>query len=195
DVSLCFRNDKKDYPGDFNECKDVDFARPAPGAQVNVQGFLTIRGNFDPFAIGAPPESIARIVPWEAADFEVTEQPSITNVAIAPLTAAPDDGPIPVSVSVVGDLSAVTRVRLFYQAGASPEQSIDLAAQGDGTFTGEIPAQADGTFVTYRAEVLDRNGSTYQTISPSTTRVLFEGINEIADIQQTATGGAGSSPF
>src|SRR5690606_17893361 len=48
DVSLCFRNDKKDYPGDFNECKDVDFARPAPGAQVNVQGFLTIRGNFDP---------------------------------------------------------------------------------------------------------------------------------------------------
>ena len=195
DISICFRNDKKDYPEEFNECKNTTFEGPAPGAMVNVQGFVSIRGSFDPFVISVPAEGVGKIVPWEEADLEVTAQPAITDVKIAPLTTVPGDGPIPVSVEVTGDLSVVTSVTLTYTTAGGDAVTVTLTDQGDGTYAGEIPAQADGTFLSYTAEVTDNAGGVYTTATAGTTRVLFDGIDSIADIQETAPEVPSASPF
>ncbi len=198
DVSLCFRNDREDYPSTFNEeCLGDTFEGPPPGATVDVTGFALLRSNFDPFLIGAPAAAMMKIVPWEIGDVEVTAEPSITNVAFQGLDSVPGDAPIAITVDVEGDLDAVTNAELIYETSATSEaDTVALTSQGDGTFTGEIPAQADGTFVRFSAEITDNTGTTFTPSAPVITRVLFGGIDSISDIQEPWTEMASdASPF
>ena len=57
-----------------------------------------------------------------------------------------------------------------------------------------IPAQNDGVFVRVRAGASDTRG-TASLSGELTYRVLNEGIDDIADIQQTFDGVSGDSPF
>lgn len=197
DISLCYRNDKNDYPDTFNQdCVQNDFEAPPPGAVVDVEGMALVRSDFDPFGIGAPAAAMFKIVPWEADDLVITAQPAITNVSFEPPTAVPGDAPIGVTVNVEGDLNAVTDARLVYKSSTMAEpDTLALTDNGDGTFTAEIPAQDDGAFVWYSAIVTDDSGTDFNSPSPGTTRVLFDGIDEIADIQETWEEIGSASPF
>ncbi|HAY35898.1 MAG TPA: hypothetical protein DCY57_02800, partial [Bacteroidetes bacterium] len=55
DTSTRYRNDRSDYPANFNTRTD-DYVAPTPGATINVQGFVTFNGgnSSDPFQLGAP---------------------------------------------------------------------------------------------------------------------------------------------
>lgn len=198
DISLCFRNDREDYPTTFNEdCLGDTFEGPPPGATVNVTGFALIRSDFDPFLIGAPAVAMMTIVPWEIGDVEVTAEPSITNVAFQGLEGVPGEGPIAITVDVEGDLGAVTNAALIYETSATTEaDTLALTDQGDGTFTAEIPEQDDRTFVRYNAEITDNTGTTFTAPAPVITRVLFGGITSISDIQEPwSEMGTDASPF
>jgi len=62
------------------------------------------------------------------------------------------------------------------------------------TYSGEIPPQADGAFVSYWVEAEDNTGARSRS-EIKFYRVLVDGINEIRDIQETFGGGPGPSPF
>ena len=197
DMSLCYRNDKNDYPDTFNtNCIENDFVAPPPGAVVDVEGFALLRTDWDPFGIGAPSEAMFKIVTWEEDDLVITQEPSITAVAFESLDAIPGDQPIDVTVNVEGDVSGVVDAQLVYQSSSMAEaDSIALTDNGDGSFSAQIPAQEDEAFLWYSAFVSHENGTDFSTPAPAFTRVLFEGINEIADIQETWSEIGDASPF
>src|SRR5690606_30146875 len=56
------------------------------------------------------------------------------------------------------------------------------------------PAVADGDFVTYWITATDNIGASSRS-TDQIYRVLADGIDSIADIQTTVSGGAGNSPF
>ena len=197
DMSLCYRNDKNDYPDTFNtDCIENDFVAPPPGAVVDVEGFALLRTDWDPFGIGAPSQAMFKIVTWEEEDLVITQEPSITAVAFDTLTSVPGNAPIDLTVNVEGDASGVVDAQLVYQSSTMAEaDSIALTDNGDGTFTAQIPAQEDGAFLWYSAFVTHENGTDFSTPAAATTRVLYDGINEIADVQEPWSELGDESPF
>ena len=197
DMSLCYRNDKNDYPDTFNtSCIENDFVAPPPGAVVDVEGFALLRTDWDPFGIGAPSQAMFKIVTWEEDDLVITQEPSITAVMFEGLDGVVGNAPIDITVTVEGDASGVVDAQLVYQTSAMADaDSIALTDNGDGTFTGQIPAQEDETFLWYSAFVTHENGTDFATPAAATTRVLYDGINEIADVQEPWAELGDESPF
>ncbi|GIV60450.1 MAG: hypothetical protein KatS3mg043_1539 [Rhodothermaceae bacterium] len=195
DISLRYRNDRDNYPDTFDK-RETDFEAPPPGAIVTVQGFALLRSDFDPFAIGAPPAGMLKITPWADEDLVIEAAPSVVITGVSGPDGVPGDGPIPVTVTLQANPADIAAVNLIYETSAATgQQSVPMSALNDTTYTGEIPAQADGTFVTYFVEVHDTGGAVIPSEPVQQTRVLFDGINEIADIQETIDGGPGDSPF
>jgi hypothetical protein len=193
DMSLAYRNDKSDYPGEFFATNN--FTAPPPGASVNVQGFALMRSNFDPLLIGDPAAAVLKIVPWTPDDLEITETPpNISNLA-GP-TGVPGDAPQTVSADVVADQTrTITEAKVVYWTSSDPtEMEVAGVPGGDDSFTFEIPAQPDGDFVTWRVEATDSEDATSVSTELS-YRILFGGITEIRHIQQTPDASEGSSPF
>jgi len=99
-----------------------------------------------------------------------------------------------VAVNIDGNKNTVTNAQLVYKSSTMDEPDT-VALHGGVRLTATIPAQEDGTFVWYSAIVTDTSGTDFTTPSPGTTRVLFNGIDEIADIQETWEEFGGASPF
>ncbi|MEZ4695061.1 MAG: T9SS type A sorting domain-containing protein [Rhodothermales bacterium] len=191
DTSLRFRNDRADYPSDFNP-RSGDYEPPPPGSVVNLQGFL-VMNNDNPFSVATP--VTLTINPMEDSDVEITVSPPIIS-SIERSALIPGADAIDITASIVPDPSrTVASAELKYYTSSSPDTNTVAAGlvAGD-TYTFTIPAVADGDFVTYWIGASDNVGG--ESMSDDFSyRVLVDGIDSIADIQETASGGPGDSPF
>jgi hypothetical protein len=202
DMSLRFRNDKGDYPATFN-VRDANnpFIGPPIGAVINLEGFVLLRGGFDPFSFGSPGAAMFRIAPWEDAHLEILEQPPISVVTVNPVPGIPGDAPVNITITVgAEDPNEIAAARMYYRVGAGTEQQLSMTAiaddpQGNRRFQATIPAQANDVFVTVRAQAQDTGGRWYDSEAPYTYRVLHDGITRISHVRRTATGQRGPSVF
>ena len=212
DTSLRFRNDRDGvYQPPFNvRPADDPFIPPAVNALVDVQGFLFVHGFDGGFGYEALDGGVFQINPMEDRENvpginlgpdlvvtgTVTGVPPAVSEPVIELGTIPGNAPVPLSVNITpaaGETIASAEI-LYTFSSTGNELSAALTANGDGSFSGSIPAAPDGDFVTVRIRATDSAGST-TTGGNTRYRVLYDGLNEIADIQQTATGAAGASPF
>ncbi len=205
DISLRFRNDRAGYPPEYNRRDPSDpFRPPPPGSLINVQGFVVFRGTFEAFDLGAiPPGAMLKLAPFEDTDLEVLETPpKITDVSRPDFV--PGNAPVTITFDVTPDPNRqITSVELRYYTSSQPDTQVVQAAQaaskagGRGTlalYQAQIPAAPDGDFVTYWIEAEDNMGARSRS-DDQYYRVLYNGITQVAHIQETATGGPGDSPF
>lgn len=198
DLSLRYRNDRNPetgYPNPPYHTRPLDdpFIAPNPGAIINVQGFLTY-GQFDAFNIGMPPRTFFTLAPITDDDLEITTSPPI--ITVHPLNGIPG-GPFTVTATVVtGSGASITSVTLNYAFTDGTEGTVAMTFEGNDEFAGQVPVTGaqNGQFVTYSVSATDAAGESSESPNLS-TRILPDGITQIAHIQQTATGGAGPSPF
>lgn len=198
DTSLRYRNDRSDYPANFNARTD-DYTPPTPGATVNVQGFVTFNGgsSSDPYSLGVPTGMVVAVNPMSDADVEITASPpAVNNITLAggipssqaTVTITAEIAPDPSRTMTGANLIFTTTSNATAQtvagtAGAGAEWSFDITS-----------GLADEDFVFYHIEATDNTGAKTETLSRS-FRVLDGGVTKIAHIQQTADGQPGDSPF
>lgn len=198
DTSLRYRNDRTDYPSNFNARSD-DYTPPTPGATVNVQGFATFNGGFssDPYNLGVPNGAALAVNPMADADVAVTSSPPSVNDVTLTGGIASSQAPVVVTAVVAADPSrSLSGANLIFTTSTNASESTVAGSAGaDNVWSFEITSGlADGDFVTYRIEATDNTSAT--SVSPNFSfRVLDNGITQISHIQQTANGGAGNSPF
>ena len=67
DTSIRYRNDRDDYPDEFNKRTDADgdFVPPPVGSVVNIQGFLVLQPLADQIGRSVPLHGLLSIVPFE----------------------------------------------------------------------------------------------------------------------------------
>ena len=206
DTGLRFRNDRAgQYPAEFNVRED-DFEPGPPGSLINLQGFLVFQGGADQIGRGVPANGLLSIAPFEErgcedpesglqCDYEVLESPPIISGVSGPDFIP--DGSAPVTISFVADADptrTLTTTFCEYTTSESADPQTVTAAQNGDNLECEIPAQADGVFVTYQAGSTDNTGATSLS-DPASYRTLADGIDSIADIQLTIDEGPGDSPF
>jgi Secretion system C-terminal sorting domain len=194
DMSLRYRNDRGSYPDGWNKLDD-DFVPPPPGARLNLQGFVVYQRD-DPFNRGVPNRELLSIVPFADSDLEITETPpTVTNLS------KPDIVPTTSAVNITADVAAdpsrsLTSVQLVYTTSASSTEQTVTGSDAGGTYTFSLPAQADGVGVSYWVRAIDNTGAGSVEMDPlGTTRFLANGIDSVADIQGTVSGGPGDTPF
>ncbi len=195
DISLAYRNDRDGAYDDsqFRVFFD-DFTPPPPGSGINLQGFLAF-DDFDPFSIGAPDDGLIAIAPMEREDLEVTVTPPlVTNVTGPSGIVLPID-----AVDITADVTAdptrtLASVELNYYVTFAPDTMTVAGTVGanDTTYTFTVPAQESQRYVTYWIVAEDNLGAQSQPIDFS---YRVGGISQVLDIQQTANGGPGPSPY
>jgi DNA/RNA endonuclease YhcR with UshA esterase domain len=202
DISLRYRNDMSGYDSSFDpRPSDDPFVAPPAGAIVNIQGFVLLRGTFAAEPIGTPAAALFRINPWTDEDIEITATPLILDIEPVPFAAIPGDEQVEVVVDYEGNASDITEATLYYtttggsasKASVNDETALPMTVE-EGRLRASIPAQEDGAFVTYRVEIKDVEGRTYNS-TPITYRVLHDGITRIRHLSERHTGLRGPSPF
>ncbi len=192
DMSLRFRNDRAGSYPDFNvrDAND-DFVPPPPGSVVNIQGFLVLY-DFDSFGRATP--FIMMISPFEDDDIEVIVGPPIISNIARP--AVPDANAIDVTADVAADPArSLSTVELkFFTTASADTQTVAAGTPTGDTFPFTIPAAGDGEYVTFWIVATDDQGASSRS-DDQVYLVLADGIDEIADIQTTADGDEGPSPF
>ena len=92
----------------------------------------------------------------------------------------------------------LTAVKIYYKVNDGAYNEVEMTALGEGNFSGEIPPQADGSFVSYYISATDEKGQT--TTDPADIAVtnycyvVKDGAITIHDIQYTPWE-LGDSPF
>ena len=210
DTSLRYRNDRDGvYQEPFQVRPANDpFIPPAVNAVVNTQGFLFVHGfdgGFDynlvdgsVFSMNLMEDRTSDEIPGISLgpDLVVSETPPVVTVPELEIDGVPGNNAVPVTVTITPDPSrTITSAELVYIFSSNgSEQTAPLTDNGDGTFSGSVPAGPDGDFVRVFVRATDSAGST--TDGPvATYRVLFNGIDDIEDVQLTQSGGPGNSPF
>ncbi len=198
DTSLRYRNDRNDYPSNFNARTD-DYTPPTPGATVNVQGFVTFNGggSSDPFGLGVPNGAVLAVNPMEDADVAVTASPPAVNNITVTGGIPSSQTPVVITATIEADPArTLTGANLIFTTTSNAtETTVAGSAGADNVYSFEIASGlADGDFASYRIEATDDTGAT--TVSNTGSfRVLDNGVTTIAHIQQTADGQPGDSPF
>ncbi len=198
DTSLRYRNDRDGvYPSSFNVRSD-DFVPPPSGARVNLSGFIVYTGvdASDPFLLAVPFGAVLAISPMADSDLVITESPpAVANIS-RPDTAPGLAGASVITAEVSADPTrSITSVSLVYFTSSDPtEFSVPSTGESNGVYTLEIPPALHGDFITYWVRATDNTGAITNSGELS-LRSLVGGITSIAHIQETATGGVGSSPF
>ncbi len=199
DTSLRYRNDRiGSYPSNFNVLESP-YVPPPPGARVRLRGFVTF-DNFDPLFLSKPTDAMLKITPWSDSDLEILESPPVVT-GLATDGALPGADPVVVTVDVVADPErTIATVELNFVASDNPGETqvvamtIAEAAKTAAAYSGQIPAQAQGVFVEFWVKATDSQDASTET-AKRVIRFYPEGVNRIADIQETATGGPGPSPL
>ncbi len=200
DLSLRYRNDRVGSYNNppYNTRDDNDpFIPPPAGAFINLDGFLVaVSSNFNYPGLGQPNGAVFSIAPSEDDDLEVLVSAPIIGTLPRPMEVLGDGDAFTVSTTVVPDPTrTVADVELVYEfSSGGGEQVVPMTNTGGDTYEATIPAAGDGVFVTYFVRATDSEGLTSESPTAS-YRVLFDGINDIEDVQLTANAGAGSSPF
>ena len=202
DTGLQFRNDRFGaYPEEFLVRKDEageeeDFTPPPPGSLVNMQGALIFQGGADQIGRCVPANGCLSLAPFEAAtDLVLLESPPVISDVTGPDFVPDGTAPVTITFNSQADptRSLTSNVCEYVTSESTDIQSVTAAPSGD-NLACEIPAQADGVFVTYTVVSTDNTGA--QSLSDSGVyRTLANGIGSIADVQTTADQGPGDSPF
>ena len=194
DTSLRYRNDRSNYPDDYNKLSD-DFVPPPPGTLLNLSGFLTYQGD-DPFGISIPSGALLSLNPMADSDLEILESPPIITNVMGPDFIPDGSAPVAITFNASADETrSLSTVSCLYSTSEdATEMTVAATDNGDGTYTCEIPAQGDAVFVTYMVSATDNTDATSMSDAAS-YRTLVNGIGGIAHIQETADGGPGDSPF
>lgn len=223
DTSLRYRNDRVAYLPSFNYRRtgtDPEFVPPAPGAVVNLSGFINLVGDnpdgnvtsgsqafsINPFEDGVVWLNETRFVDGDDLgggqifewpnDVEILGLPPVfSNVAQSDSSVTSSDA-VTVSATVVGvEGKTVTGVDLVYSA-AGVTDTLAMTAVGD-VYSATIPAQANFTAVTFFMIATDSDGLTGRgPLAGNYSYFVQDGdINTISLLQQTGDGGAGASPL
>lgn len=198
DTSLRYRNDRAGrYPGYNPRAANNPFTPPPAGAKVNLSGFMTLPGGSgsDPYSLGLPIGLIYAINPMADSDLVITESPPIISGVTRP-TAVPGAGPVAIDATVTADPTrTITSASLVYFTSSNATE-ITIASSGKtgNVYSFLIPGVANGDFITYWIKATDNANSTSES-TRSPLRSLQNGITSISQIQQTADGKQGASPF
>jgi len=113
--------------------------------------------------------------------------PNVTNT-LRDKVAPKSSESVVVTTTVETNLTLAS-VNLYYKVGEGAYNEVAMTDLGDGNYSGEIPPQADGSFVSYFIQAVDENGQT--TTDPADTSisnysyVVKDGALMIHDIQYT----------
>ena len=204
DMGVQFRNDRDDYPQTFL-VPDSDFVPPPLQSVVDIQGFLSFQNGGDQIGNSVPSNALLSISPFErrgctgdpvgpSCDLAIAVVPPIVS-NFSPLDIIPNGtAPVQLSFEAMADpLRTLDRGFCEYFTSQDEMIKIEEATDTGAGFTCSIPPQLDTTFVRVRAGASDDAGATdYSDYLTYVT--LFEGINEVADIQRTFDTTSDSSP-
>jgi hypothetical protein len=195
DMSLRYRNDRKNaYMAPFDVRSD-NFVPPPIGATVLLCGTVVHQPGNDPYAFATPTDGMLSIAPWNDSDLVVKASPPQVGRPNRPDVFLTSSDAFEVMSDITFDPERTSAgVTLTYEVdGASTD--VAMANSEGTTWSGMIPAQAGGSFVTYWVTAVDNTSASTES-TKQTYRVLdADGLNTIAEIQQTADGGPGDSPF
>ncbi len=228
DTSLRYRNDRISYIPTFNFRRidttftnpEPEFIPPAPGAVVNLSGFINYVGD-DPDGNVVPGSGAFSINPFEDGvvylneirfvdgqdlgggqtfdwpnDVEVLGLPPVfSNVEQSDSSVTSSDA-VTIFATVVGvEGKTVTGVDLVYSA-AGVTDTLAMSAAGD-VYSATIPAQANFTAVTFFMIATDSDNLTGRgPLAGDYSYFVQDGaIDAISLLQETGDGGAGASPL
>ncbi len=194
DISIRFRNDRDDYPDEWNKRSD-DFVPPVPGSLINVKAFINFQGD-DPFARGVPSGAILSFNPFEDNHLEVLQSPPQVSDLSQPDFVPTQNDVVAVTATVTTDPSRTLASAILKYTTSSNATAVSVAptVQNGDVFTFPLPPLNDGECVTYFIEATDNTGAVTES-DPEDYRVLADGVNEIKDIQETCDGGPGDTPL
>jgi hypothetical protein len=222
DTSLRYRNDRVAYIPTFNyrRAEDGEFVPPAPGAVVNLSGFINLVGD-DPDGNVTPGSQAFSINPFEDGvvwlnevrfvdgqdlgggetfswpnDVEVLGLPPVFSNVMQSDSSVTSSDAVTVSATVVGvEGKTVTGVDLIYTA-AGVTDTLAMTANGD-VYSATIPAQANFTAVTFFMIATDSDDLTGRgPLAGNYSYFVQDGaIDTIALLQTTGDGGPGASPL
>lgn len=222
DTSLRYRNDRVSYIPTFNyrRAEDGEFVPPAPGAVVNLSGFINLVGD-DPDANVSSGSQAFSINPFEDGvvwlnevrfvdgqdlgggetfswpnDVEVLGLPPVFSNVMQSDSSVTSSDAVTISATVVGvEGKTVTGVDLVYTA-AGVTDTLAMTAAGD-VYSATIPAQANFTAVTFFMIATDSDNLTGRgPLAGDYSYFVQDGaIDAISLLQETGDGGAGTSPL
>lgn len=195
DMSLRYRNDRAgSYQAPF-DLLDDDFVPPPIGATVLVCGTIVHQGNNDPFGQSTPADGMLSIVPWADSDLVVKASPPSVGPLNTPTEFLTSADAFEVTSDITFDPErTAASVTLTYEVDGSESDVAMVNTEGT-TWTGSIPGQAEGSFVNYWVIAEDNTGASTSSLIRVYRVLDADGINTIAEVQETADGEAGDSPF
>ncbi len=226
DTSLRFRNDHafgaEGYLFDYNarrlDSLDGDFTPPAPGANIDLSGYINYVGDdpdgivgdgafsINPFEDGVVWLNGNRFVDGDMVDGELFEWPNdvvinglppvISNVALSDSAFLPSST-ITVSANVEAvDGATVTTVRLAYIASGVLD-TLTMSNTAGNTYEATFPSFNNFTPVSFQILADDDNGiSGISPIAGSYSFIIKDGdVMNIATLQETGDGSTGASPL
>ncbi|MCR9131231.1 MAG: T9SS type A sorting domain-containing protein [bacterium] len=222
DTSLRYRNDRPAYIPTFNyrRAEDGEFVPPAPGAVVNLSGFVNLVGDnpdgnvaagsqafsINPFEDGVVWLNEVRFVDGQDLgggatfswpnDVEVLGLPPVFSNVMQSDSSVTSSDAVTVSATVVGvEGKTVTGVDLVYTA-AGVSDTLAMTANGD-VYSATIPAQPNFTAVTFFMIATDSDDLTGRgPLAGNYSYFVQDGaINTISLLQETGDGRPGPSPL
>ncbi len=222
DTSLRFRNDRVNYLPSFNYRRtgtDPVFTPPAPGAVVDLSGFINLVGDnpdgnvtsgsqafsINPFEDGVVwlngvrfengQDVNGQTFTWPK-DLSVLGLPPVFSNVEQSDSAVTSSDAVTISATVVGvDGKTVTGVDLIYAA-AGVTDTLAMTAAGD-VYSATIPAQENFTPVTFFMIATDSDNLTGRgPLAGDYGYFVQDGaIDKISLLQQTSDDGPGASPL
>lgn len=197
DTSIRYRNDKSDYPIDFNKRED-EFVPPVPGTLFNIQGFLTYPGQTgsDPFGLAVPNGHILALNPMADSDLEILESPiQVARVEFDSVPGSAGKGVISADIVIAeGRFLSTAKINFFTDLDATVVSNNPSAPPAGDTYPFEIDAQPNGAFVTFWIDATDDGGGSFTT-EIFHYRVIDGGISDIEHLQRTQDDVEGDGPF
>lgn len=222
DTSLRYRNDRPAYIPTFNyrRVEDSEFVPPAPGAVVNLSGFVNLVGDdpdgnvttgsqafsINPFEDGVVWLNEVRFVDGQDLgggqtfswpnDVEVLGLPPVFSNVMQSDSSVTSSDAVTVSATVVGvEGKTVSGVDLVYSA-AGVTDTLAMTANGD-VYSATIPAQPNFTAVTFFMIATDSDDLTGRgPLAGNYSYFVQDGaINTISLLQETGDGRPGPSPL
>lgn len=182
-----------DYFSDLSDLLDDNngvWPNLPAGTQINVTGIVR----------GGTSQGFITINPRSLDDIEIASSPPvIENITRDPVTPTSSEDAT-ISATITDAQTTVASASITYRVDGGTFQTVDMTASGD-TYSGTIPAQANGAFVEYILEAEDDTGD--MTILPgdTTSSKFFYTVRDegttIFDLQFTpfANGVSGYNGF